>query len=141
MAFKLEKNMSGANFEKYEVWPTTASETYTLGEVLTLASGKLTAAGDDTDGTQKFICGTSYVAPSSGNLPIPVYRITPSMIFRVKSYANNSSTALGTLVTLHTDELQVTATSTKGCFEIIDLLGSGAAGTEVLGRFPTAAGR
>jgi hypothetical protein len=70
-----------------------------------------------------------------------VYRIQPNMVFRVKSYANNSSGVIGTLVTLHTDELQVTATTTNGVFEIIDLLGNGAAGTEILGRFPTAAGR
>lgn len=141
MAFKLERVLSAPNFEQYELYPTTANETYKQGEVLTIASGKVTAAGDDTSGTQMFICGADYVAPASGNLPIPVYRIQPNMVFRVKSYANNSSGVIGTLVTLHTDELQVTATTTNGVFEIIDLLGDGAAGTEILGRFPTAAGR
>lgn len=140
--FKLEKiENSGGNFDIIEYFPSTANETYTLGEVLTMTSDAMTAAGDDSDGTQKFICQEAYVAPASGNRKIAVSRILPTKIYRVLSYADNSSTAIGTLVTLHTDEAQVTATSTKGVFEITDKLGSGAAGTEVLGRFPTAAGR
>ena len=141
MAFKLEKNLVAPNFEPIEYYPSTASETYTVGEVLTLSSGKVTAAGDDSDGTQKFICAEAYVAPSSGNRKIAVYRILPTMIFRVPSQADNHSTAIGTLVTLHTDEAQVTATSTKGVCEVVDLLGDGTAGSEILVRFPVAAGR
>lgn len=141
MAFKLERVLSAPNFEQYEMYPTTASETYKTGEVLTLTSGAVTKAGVSTDGTQKFICGADYVAPATGNKPIAVYRITPEMVFRVPSQADNSASAIGALVTLHTDALQVTATGTKGVFEIVDLLGSGAATKEILGRFPTTAGR
>lgn len=139
--FKLERNMSAPNFEQYERYPTTASETYSLGEVLKLSAGKLTAADVNSSGQQLFICGCDYEAPASGQQPIPVYRIQPTMIFRVKSYANNSATAIGALVTLHTDRLQVTATTTNGVAEIVDLLGDGTAGSEIQVRFPTAAGR
>lgn len=141
MAFKLERVLSAPNFECYELYPSTASETYTVGEVLTITSGKVTKAGADTDGTQKFICGADYVAPATGMKPIPVYRIHPDMIFRVTSQADNTLSVIGTSVEAHTDLLQVTATTTKGICEIVDLLGSGDVGTEVLVRFPVVAGR
>lgn len=139
--FSLVKNLNGQNFEITESLPTTASETYTEGEALTLASGALTKAGVDSDGTQMFIALESYAAPATGNRKLFVDRILPTKLYQVKSQADNSATAIGAQVTLHTDRLQVTATTTKGVFEVVDLLGDGEAGTEIIGRFPTAAGR
>lgn len=139
--FELVKNTNGQNFEITEYLPTTANETYVEGEVLTLTSGALTKGGVDSTGTQRYIALESYVAPASGNRKLAVHRILPTHLYRVKSQADNSSTAIGALVTLHTDALQVTATATNGVFEVLDLLAGGAAGTEIVGRFPTAAGR
>ena len=141
MAFMLQKDQSGKGFEIPEVFPSTASETYVVGEILTMTSGALTKAAVDTDGTQLFVCDQDYVAPATLNKSIAAYRIKPSMIFKVLSYADNSSTVLGTLVTAHTDLLQVTATSTKGICQVLDLLGDGTATSKILVRFPTTAGR
>lgn len=139
--FQLVNNQNGHNFEVPESYEPTASETFYEGEVLKLSSGTLTKASADSDGTQVFMCLENYVAPASGAKKIHVYRILPTHVFKVESYADNSSTAKGALVTLHTDGLQVTATTTKGVFEILSLCGDGSAGTYVEGRFPTAAGR
>ena len=139
--FKLERVTDAPHFEVYEMYPTTASETYKAGEVLTLASGALTKGAATSAGTQKFICGADYVAPATGMKDIPVYRIKPEMIFKVVSQANNSAGVVGTVVTIHTDGLQVTATTTAGVCEIVDLLGDGKATSEILVRFPVTAGR
>ena len=138
MAFIPEKMEDKRNFETPEQFPTTASETYVLGEVLQLTNGKLHIAAVTSAGKQTFISCQDYVAPASGNLPLAVYRITPEMIFKAPCYATNAGTTIGDMVTLHTDGLQVTATTGSGCFKVIDLLGSGA--TYVLGRFATVAG-
>lgn len=134
--FNLEKNLVGEAFLTYDLFPTTASTSYKLGEILTLSSGALVAAGVDSDGTQKFVCGTDYEAPASGMKPIPVAALTPNQVFRTKFSAAPTSRVAGDKVTLTATTLDgVTATTTKGVAEIYDMLGATASGDEVLVRF------
>lgn len=136
MAFILEKVLNGQNFEKPELLPSTANETYKAGQVLTLSSGALTAAGNDSDGTQTHICCEDYAAPSSGNRAIHAYPILKDvMVFRTDFSTTPTSLVIGDSVTLASDELRVTATKTKGVCKIYDMLGAAATGDEVLVMF------
>ena len=136
MAFILEKVLNGQNFEKAELLPSTASETYTAGEVLKIASGALTAAAVDSDGTQEYICCENYTAPATGNKAIFAYPILKEvMVFRTTFSAAPTSIDVGDKVTLHTDEAQVTATTTKGVCKVYDTLGAAASGDAVLVMF------
>ena len=131
--FEFNKSLSGENFQTTEILPTTASETYTEGEGLVVTSGKLTKVG--ATAKPAYIAAKAYVAPASGNLPLPVYPVLPHHVFKTTFAADASANAEGTLVTLHTDGTTITATATSGVATIIKKLGSGAVGTEALVRF------
>lgn len=136
MAFKPEYFIGGENFEVPQIYPTTASTTYTLGEVLALSSGALVAAGADSDGAQEFICLEDYVAPASGQRGIKVAPILKGQVYRTTFSATPTSLKVGDKVTLTATYLNgVTATKTKGVAEIVDLLGAAASGDEVLVKF------
>lgn len=112
--------------------PTTASETYTIGEALKLASGALTkASGTDT---AKFICAESYVAPATGMKDISVYPLESNQEYITTFSATPTSLVAGNKVTIHTDGAQVTATTTSGTVEIVKLLGA-TSGSKVIVKF------
>ena len=131
--FEFNKSLSGENFQTTAIFPTTASETYTEGEGLVVTSGKLTKTAATVKPT--YIAAKAYVAPASGNRDLPVYTVLPHHIFKTTFAADASANAEGTLVTLHTDGAQITATATSGVATIIKKLGTGASGTEALIRF------
>lgn len=126
--FKIAKMRSLAE-RPYEYYAPTASEEISLGEALVLSSGKLTKCG--ATATPEFI------AMSSGKDvdKIAVIRVMEDDEFETTFAADATDNAEGTKVTLHTDGLQVTATATNGVFTITKKLGSGEAGTKVLGMF------
>ena len=66
---------------------------------------------------------------------IPVMRVLPDMMFETTFQAAASSVKLGDKVTLHTDGLQVTATTASGVAEVVGMDGT-AAGDRVRVRFP-----
>lgn len=89
------------------------SEVCVLGEALKLTGGKLAKAGA-TDKVS-FICA----GPArEHDKKIPVIRVTPNIEFKTTSTATVADTLIGTAVTLHTDGLQVTATTESGVFTI-----------------------
>jgi len=133
MAFKFHKSLGTENFPYVEERPTTAEETYVKGEALKLASGTLTKAGATDSPTH--IAAESYVAPATDNRAIKVYPVLPAYEYESTFAANASALKEGTLVTLHTDGLQVTATATAGIATISRKLGTGASGTAVIVRF------
>lgn len=126
--FKIAKMRSLAE-RPYEYYAPAASEEISLGEALVLSSGKLTKC--NATATPEFI------AMSSGKDvdKIAVVRVMEDDVFETTFAADASSNAEGTKVTIHTDGLQVTATATNGVFTITKKLGSGEAGTKVLGMF------
>lgn len=133
MAFEFIKSLSGENFQTTAIFPTTASETYAEGEGLVMTDGKLTKVGATAKPT--YIAAKAYVAPASGNLDLPVYPVLPHHVYKTTFAADASSNAEGTLVTIHTDGAQVTATATSGVATIVKKLGTGASGTEAHIRF------
>ena len=131
--FKFVKSLSGENFPQMASLPTTGSETYTAGEGLVLTSGALTKVGATAKPTH--IALKAYTAPATGNLALPVEIVMPQYVYETTFAADASSNTIGTLVTIHSDGAQVTATATNGVATIVEKLGSGASGTSALVRF------
>ena len=109
----------------------TDSEAIALGEALVLTSGRLTKVA--ADAVPEFIAMSACAAGT--DKPIAVVRLMEDMVLETTFAADASSNAEGTLVTIHSDGLQVTATASNGDFTIIKKLGTGASGTKVLGAF------
>jgi hypothetical protein len=130
--FKLNRNLDGSNHEKYVELPTTASETYKQGEALVITSGAVTKCGATAAPTH--ICGCDYVAPATGNKSIPCYPIFKGYELETTLQAAGTSLVIGDKVTLHTDGLQVTATTTSGVAEIVKMNGT-AVGSSVIVKF------
>ena len=131
--FKFVKSLSGENFPQMDSLPTTAEEVYTEGEGLVLTSGALTKVGATAKPTH--IALKAYTAPATGNLNLPVEIVMPNYVYETTFAADASSNAIGTLVTIHSDGAQVTATATNGTATIVKKLGTGASGTKAHVRF------
>ena len=110
-----------------EYYEGTASEAIVLGEALVLSSGKLTKCG--ATATPEFIA----MGAGTG-VKIPVVRVMETDEYEAPLQAAGTSLNVGDKVTLHTDGLQVTATTTSGVFEITQINGT-AVGDTVLGMF------
>lgn len=111
----------------------TASETYTLGEALVLSGGALTKCG----ATEKpaFIAGEDYSAPATDARKITVYPVQAGMVFETPVTAVPTALTVGSAVTLSSDGLGVTATTTSGVATVYDLAGATAAGDTLLVTF------
>ena len=131
--FKFVKSFSGENFPLTTTKPTTANETYVEGEGLVMSSGALTKVG--ATAKPAYIALKAYVAPASGNLELPVEEVLPNYVYETTFAADASSNAEGTLVTIHSDGAQITATATNGTATIVKKLGTGASGTKAHVRF------
>ena len=81
------------------------------GLALKWTSGQLTKCGatDKPD----YICMEERGAAVAENTPIAVLKVHPDMVFAVPTQADNSGTSPGTLIQIHTDGLQVTATTSS----------------------------
>lgn len=133
--FKLLKiENARQNVPEPEYLPVTNSEEVKIGEALKISSGKLTKHGATSDDTAPFFVAMAGCTAGTGNV-IPVMRVTPDMLFLVETQADASAAVLGTKVTLHTDGLQVTATTTKGVATIVDLNGAATSGDPIIVRF------
>lgn len=131
--FKFVKSISGENAPVMTEKPTTASETYIEGEGLVMTSGALTKVGATAKPTH--IALKAYVAPATGNLPLPVEIVMNEYVYETTFAADGSSIKDGQAVTLHTDGAQITATTASGVATIVNKLGSGAIGTKAHVRF------
>lgn len=126
--FKIAKMRTLAE-RAIEVYAPTADEAIVLGEALVLTSGKLTKCA--------VTATPEYIARSAGTnvAGIAVNRVLEEDIFETTFAADASAVTEGSKVTLHTDRVQVTATTTDGVFYITKKLGTGAIGTKVQGMF------
>lgn len=97
--------------EPFEYVPVTGAETYEVGEALKMSGGKATKCG----ATDKpvYIC----MGKGDGNR-VPVVPVLATRRYEVPYTAKPT---VGTKVTLHTDGLQVTATTASGVFEITSI--------------------
>lgn len=124
--FKLQRKGSAAT-EALEYIIGTTSEAITVGELLKLSSGKLTKASW-TDVPE-------FIAEGSGNgTIIPVKRIYEDEVYQAPLSASGTSLNIGDKVTIGSDGLTATATTTSGVFMITEMLGT-ASGDKINGMF------
>lgn len=118
MAFKLVTMDVGLTYP-IEYMPATANETYAVGEALKIASGAVTKCSGTN--APAFVC----VGPAKdGN--VPCVRVQKYMLFYTTlSAAPGEGVTLvpGTKVTIATDGMEVTATTTSGVAEIVAIEG------------------
>lgn len=124
--FKIQRKGSAAT-EAVEYILGTTSEAISIGEVLKLSSGKLTkASGTDVP---------EFVALGAGNgTIIPVKRLYEDEVYQTTLSASGASLNIGDKVTIASDGLRATATTSSGVFEITEILSS-AEGGKVNGMF------
>ena len=132
MAFELIKTIAD-DTRPFEYILGTDAEAYERHEILTLASGRLTKAGVDSTGTQKFVAISAQAAETTAVTPIPVIRLDGDMEFRTQSSGVIAVTAIGDSYTLDTDATGITTTTTNGVFEITGT--DGASPSNVTGLF------
>lgn len=128
--FKLLKIENGRmNVPEPVFHEVTANEAVEIGEALVLAEGKLTKA----TGKPEFISmGVKTAADIDRKLG--VCRVEPNQVYEVPVSAAPTSLKVGNKVTLNTDGLQVTATTSNGVVTIENLNGATAAGDKIIVR-------
>ena len=109
--FKIHHRLTGS-VEPFAYLEKTAGETVQAGEALSVANGKLTKCAAAAK--------PEYIAMGGENRQGlgPVIRVLPTTVFEVPAAADQSALAVGSKVTLHTDGLQVTATTSGGVFTL-----------------------
>lgn len=131
MAFKIHSVDDGRGIA-IEYLPCGAI-TPKVGMALTQTSGKLAIASGTTAPTYISLCERD-TACSAGDI-IPVMRVSHDVIFEVTTTAAMTSVNLGDKVTLHTDGLQITATTTSGVAEVVGYPNGTAKGAAARVRF------
>ena len=128
MAFLLQ-SMDVGQTPPIEYRQATADEDVVLGEALVTAStGLLTKCG--ATAKPEFMA----VGPQDEQDMVPVVRVQDYQVWRTQLSAAGTSLKPGNKVTLETDGLRVTATTTSGVAAVVELEGS-AAGDGVRVRF------
>lgn len=114
--FKLQRKGSAAT-EAIEYIEGTANEAIAVGELLKLSDGKLTKAS----GTNV----PEFIAEGSGTgVIIPVKRIYEDEVYQAPLSAAGTSLKKGDKVTVGTDGLTLTATTTDGIALVTEILGT-----------------
>lgn len=108
-----------SDVEPFDRLPVTSGETYARGEALVLTSGTLTKCGATVK--PKYIV---YNPTPDAQGKLLVIKVQPWIKFKTTSTATVAATLIGSAVTLHTDGLKVTATTTSGVFTIRDTDGA-----------------
>ena len=131
MAFLIQQ-IDGGRVPGIEYLPCGAI-TPRIGMALFQSGGNLAVASGTTAPT--YVSMIEKETPCTVGDIIPVMRVLPDMMFETTFQAAASSVKLGDKVTLHTDGLQVTATTASGVAEVVGMDGT-AAGDRVRVRFP-----
>lgn len=98
--------------------PATGSTKPDIGLALVLSSGKLAKASGTTKPT--YICMMEAPAAVAAGTLIPVIEVEPDMIFECKNQASLNGVNIGQAVTIHSDGLQVTGTTSSGVATIVE---------------------
>ncbi len=109
----------------------TDGEAISTGEALVLANGKLTKCAATTK--PEFIA-IGQLSASDASRKVAVCRVAPNQVYEVPVTAAPTSLKVGDKVTINTDGLQVTATTTSGVITIEALNGAAAAGDTIVVR-------
>lgn len=112
-------------------YEATAGEAISVGEALVLTSGKLTKC---TATTKPAFIAIGQLEASDANRKVAVCRVESNQVYEVPVTAAPTSLKVGSKVTIHTDGLQVTATTTDGVVTVESLNGATAAGDTIVVR-------
>lgn len=93
-----------------------------VGMALVQSGGNLALATGTNAPTYISMCEKD--SPCTAGDIIPVIRVNKDMIFETTFVAADTSVKLGSKVTLHTDGLQVTGTTTNGVAEVVYMDGT-----------------
>ena len=104
-----------------------------IGLALYLSSGVFAVA----TGTQKptHICMREESAAVSSGTIIPVIEIAPDIVFQTENQASLNGVNVGQAVTIHSDGMQVTATTSSGVATIVEKTAGTGTGNRTLVRF------
>ena len=109
-----------------------AAGTYAVGETLAYNAAGLVAQVAGTT-VPEFVCASDATVASGTTIAVnPVFE---DMEFVTVFSADGSALKAGAKVTISTTFDSVTATTTNGVAEIVEKLGTGASGTEVIVKF------
>lgn len=97
-----------------------------LGMALTMTGGQLALCSGAT--APAYISMIEKEETVTAGDIIPVVRVTPGVIWKTTAAADTTDVKLGDKVTLHTDALQVTATTTSGVAEVVYIEDTAAGG-------------
>lgn len=112
--------------------------TYKAGQavVMDATNGYLTpvasGVGEDTDEGKHYVSMSDVVLGANGDI-LPVVASDDQMVWEIPLQAQNTSIKVGVAYTLYTDGMQLTNTTTKGCFTVLAYDGT-AAGSLVRGK-------
>ena len=120
MAFKIH-SIDGGRVPGIEYLPCSAI-TPKVGMALVQSGGNLALATGTTKPTYISMCEKS-AACTAGDI-IPVIRVLPDMVLETVFSASAASLHLGDKVTLASDGLRVTATTTSGVAEVVHMDGT-----------------
>lgn len=127
--FKYVRDNGGSDCPVTKTIIANTAVTYAPGDALVITSGKAAKCGATV--TPEYICaGKGY-----GISEVAAYQVLKGQEYKVPVYGDGTGVKVGEKVTLHTDAAQVTGTTTSGVAEIIEKLGTGASGSEVIVRF------
>lgn len=126
----LEHVNNGRAVEPFVLVPAKSGETFSVGEALYLNAGFATKASGTT--VPQYICQESAVGEEGKMIHCTL--VNSKQELEVPLSASGSSLAIGDKVTIATDGLRVTATTTSGIFTITKINGT-ATGDTVCGYF------
>lgn len=127
--FSLRK-IEGGRINVFEPhYLTVGTTAVSAGEALVLTDGKLVKCGATSKPT--FIA----LAGGAPDAEIAVGRVEANQIYEVPVSAAPTALTVGSKVTIGADGLTVTATTTSGVAEIVDLNDATAAGDRIVVRF------
>lgn len=119
--------------QPWEYLPATGSTKPDIGLACVLTSGKLAKCTGTTKPTH--ICMAERPAAVAAGTLLPCIKVQPDMIFEVKNQANISGVNIGQAVTIHSDGLQITATTSSGVATIVQKTPGTGTGNPTLVRF------
>ena len=104
-----------------------------VGLALYLSSGVFAIATGTTKPTH--ICMREEAAAVASGTIIPVIEIEDDIVFETENQASLNGVNIGQAVTLHSDGMQVTGTTSSGTATIVDKVAGTGTGNRVLVRF------
>ena len=127
MFFLAKYNHAAMNVAEPEFYEAASNEEIKNGEALVLSGGKLTRASTTLP---QFIAMTD-LAKGATKRRIPCVRADENQLWRVPVSADPTNLKPGDKVTLGSDALTVTATTSSGIITVEDLGGAEKAGDEI----------